>query len=105
MRGQWRKAYSFGNVAAFIEQYQSRITYFLQVIKPSASRAALKLCPLPLLQETRQRFTQSDLAARLSVTPKTIARWDKGETPCPHMLEPAECGNNTFIRKKRNLKA
>lgn len=44
---------------------------------------------LPLLQEARQRFTQRDLAAKLSVTPKTIARWEKGETPCPHMLEPA----------------
>ncbi len=44
---------------------------------------------LPLLQEARQRFTQRDLAAKLSVAPKTIARWEKGETPCPHMLEPA----------------
>jgi len=44
---------------------------------------------LPLLHEARQRFTQRDLAARLSVAPKTIARWEKGETPCPHMLEPA----------------
>ncbi len=44
---------------------------------------------LPLLQEARQRFTQRDLAAKLSVTPKTIARWEKGETSCPHMLEPA----------------
>ncbi len=44
---------------------------------------------LPLLQEARQRFTQRDLAARLSVAPKTIARWEKGETPCPSMLEPA----------------
>lgn len=44
---------------------------------------------LPLLHEARQRFTQRDLAAKLSVAPKTIARWEKGETPCPHMLEPA----------------
>jgi len=44
---------------------------------------------LPLLHEARQRFTQRDLASRLSVAPKTIARWEKGETPCPHMLEPA----------------
>lgn len=45
--------------------------------------------PLPLLQEARQHFTQRDLAARLDVNAKTIARWEKGETPCPQMLEPA----------------
>jgi len=44
---------------------------------------------LPLLQEARQRFTQRDLASKLSVAPKTIARWEKGETPCPYILEPA----------------
>lgn len=44
---------------------------------------------LPLLQEARQRFTQRDLAARLNVTPKTVARWEKGETTCPYILEPA----------------
>jgi len=44
---------------------------------------------LPLLHEARQRFTQRDLATKLSVTSKTIARWEKGETPCPPMLEPA----------------
>lgn len=44
---------------------------------------------LPLLQQARQRFTQRDLAVRLNVAPKTIARWEKGETPCPSMLEPA----------------
>jgi DNA (cytosine-5)-methyltransferase 1 len=44
---------------------------------------------LPLLHEARQRFTQRDLAERLSVAPKTIARWEKGETTCPHMIEPA----------------
>lgn len=45
--------------------------------------------PLPLLHEARQHFTQRDLAARLDVNAKTIARWEKGETPCPQMLEPA----------------
>jgi DNA (cytosine-5)-methyltransferase 1 len=44
---------------------------------------------LPLLHEARQRYTQRDLAARLSVAPKTISRWENGLTPCPHMLEPA----------------
>ena len=41
---------------------------------------------LPLLHAARQRFTQRDLAARLSVAPKTVARWERGETPCPKML-------------------
>lgn len=45
--------------------------------------------PPPLLKEARQRFTQRDLAARLKVTPKTVARWERGETQCPPMLEPA----------------
>jgi len=34
---------------------------------------------LPLLQEARQRFTQRDLAAKLSVAPKTPARF----SACP----------------------
>ena len=44
---------------------------------------------LPLLRQARERFTQRDLATRLYVTPKTIARWEKGESPCPQVLEPA----------------
>lgn len=44
---------------------------------------------VPLLHEARARFTQRDLASRLDVNPKTIARWEKGETPCPQMIEPA----------------
>jgi DNA (cytosine-5)-methyltransferase 1 len=47
------------------------------------------VAPLPLLKEARQRFTQRDLAARLRVTAKTVSRWENGETPCPHLLEPA----------------
>lgn len=43
----------------------------------------------PLLKEARQRFTQRALAARLRVTPKTVARWERGETNCPALLEPA----------------
>lgn len=42
-----------------------------------------------LLQEARQRFTQRALAARLRVAPRTVARWERGETGCPPMLEPA----------------
>ncbi|SFO21528.1 DNA (cytosine-5)-methyltransferase 1 [Nitrosospira briensis] len=45
--------------------------------------------PLPLLKEARKRYTQRDLAARLNVVPKTVSRWERGETPCPKMLEPA----------------
>ncbi len=43
----------------------------------------------PLLQVARQHFTQRALASRLDVSAKTIARWEKGEIPCPQMLEPA----------------
>ena len=45
--------------------------------------------PSSLLRKARQRFTQRDLATRLKVAPKTVARWERGETPCPAMLEPA----------------
>ena len=45
--------------------------------------------PPSLLQEARQKFTQRDLAARLKVAPKTVARWERGETQYPPMLEPA----------------
>jgi len=44
---------------------------------------------LPLLLEARQRYSQRYIATRLDVTPKTIARWEKEETHCPHRLEPA----------------
>lgn len=44
---------------------------------------------LPLLREARRRYSQRDLASRLEVAPKTIARWEKGESPCPSLLEPA----------------
>jgi DNA (cytosine-5)-methyltransferase 1 len=50
---------------------------------------AREAATLPLLHEARQRYTQRDLAAKLSVAPKTVARWERGESPCPHMLEPA----------------
>lgn len=44
---------------------------------------------LPLLQQARERYSQRDLATRLDVAPKTIARWERGESPCPLILEPA----------------
>lgn len=45
--------------------------------------------PSPLLKEARQKFTRRNLAARLNVTPKTIAQWERGEVPCSLFLEPA----------------
>jgi DNA (cytosine-5)-methyltransferase 1 len=39
-----------------------------------------------LLRSARSRFTQRELAHRLSVAPKTIARWERRENPCPVML-------------------
>ena len=50
---------------------------------------AHQLTSLPLLQKARQRFTQRDLAERLRVATKTVARWERGETGCPSLLEPA----------------
>ena len=45
--------------------------------------------PHALLIEARHLFSQRALAERLKVAPKTVARWEKGETKCPAMLEPA----------------
>jgi DNA (cytosine-5)-methyltransferase 1 len=39
-----------------------------------------------LLVSARARFTQRELAQRLSVAAKTIARWERRENPCPVML-------------------
>lgn len=45
--------------------------------------------PLELLKQARSRFTQREIAERVGKNAKTIGRWEKGETPCPTMLEPA----------------
>ncbi|MEE3719717.1 DNA (cytosine-5-)-methyltransferase [Tumidithrix elongata RA019] len=45
--------------------------------------------PSSLLSQARNRFTQRDLAQRLHVSQRTVARWESGETRCPAMLEPA----------------
>ncbi|MFL9893719.1 DNA (cytosine-5-)-methyltransferase [Paraburkholderia sp. RL17-383-BIF-A] len=45
--------------------------------------------PLALLQQARARFTQREIAAHVGKDIKTVRRWEKGETPCPAMLEPA----------------
>ncbi len=37
----------------------------------------------------RARFTQREIAAHVGKDIKTVRRWEKGETPCPAMLEPA----------------
>jgi DNA (cytosine-5)-methyltransferase 1 len=41
-----------------------------------------------LLQQARTRFTQRQIAGHLGTDVKTVRRWEKGETPCPAMLEP-----------------
>jgi DNA (cytosine-5)-methyltransferase 1 len=45
--------------------------------------------PLNLLRQARTRFTQREIAAHVGKDIKTVRRWEKGETPCPAMLEPA----------------
>ena len=42
-----------------------------------------------LLREARARYTQRQIALHVGKDVKTIRRWEKGETPCPIMLEPA----------------
>ena len=42
-----------------------------------------------MLLEARSRFSQQEIADRLGKDAKTVRRWEKGETPCPVMLEPA----------------
>ena len=45
--------------------------------------------PFALLKEARTRFTQREIATHVGKDIKTVRRWEKGETPCPVMLEPA----------------
>ncbi|WP_109478475.1 DNA (cytosine-5-)-methyltransferase [Paraburkholderia sp. C35] len=45
--------------------------------------------PLELLKQARTRFTQKEIAAHVGKDIKTVRRWEKGDTPCPAMLEPA----------------
>jgi hypothetical protein len=45
--------------------------------------------PLNLLIEARQQFTQRVLAQKLSVTAKTISRWENRQTQIPLFVEPA----------------
>ncbi|KAF0843427.1 DNA (cytosine-5)-methyltransferase 1 [Methylovorus glucosotrophus] len=42
-----------------------------------------------LLKLARTRYTQREIADRLGRDTKTVRRWEKGETPCPLLLEPA----------------
>lgn len=42
-----------------------------------------------LLLSARQYFTQRELAEQLSVATKTVARWERKESPCPVLLRPA----------------
>ncbi len=44
---------------------------------------------LQLLHQARERFTQQEIAERLSITPKTISRWENGQTRCPELVAPA----------------
>jgi len=44
---------------------------------------------LERLKEARRRFSQKDIAGMLSVDPKTVGRWERGQVPCPPILAPA----------------
>ncbi|RQS89540.1 DNA (cytosine-5-)-methyltransferase [Burkholderia contaminans] len=43
--------------------------------------------PYDLLIQARNRFTQKQIAQHVGKDTKTVRRWEKGETPCPAMLE------------------
>lgn len=45
--------------------------------------------PNELLAQARARYTQRQLADQLNVSDRTVARWERGESPCPTMLAPA----------------
>ncbi|ACK55106.1 DNA (cytosine-5-)-methyltransferase [Thauera aminoaromatica] len=45
--------------------------------------------PIDLLKEARLRFSQREIADYVGKDIKTVRRWEKGETPCPAILEPA----------------
>ena len=49
----------------------------------------IQALPLELLKQARTRFTQREIAAHVGKDIKTVRRWEKSETPCPAMLEPA----------------
>lgn len=42
-----------------------------------------------LLKQARDIYTQREIAEYVGKDVKTIRRWEKGETPCPAILEPA----------------
>lgn len=44
---------------------------------------------LALLNQARQRFTQSEIARHIGKNVKTVRRWEKKDTPCPQLLLPA----------------
>jgi DNA-binding XRE family transcriptional regulator len=62
---------------------------FIMPITPIREPSA----PLNLLMKVRQFFTQRVLAEKLSVTAKTISRWENRQTQMPLLVVPAlrEC--------------
>lgn len=49
----------------------------------------LQTSSMLLLRQARSRYTQREIAGFIGKDVKTVRRWEKGETPCPVMLEPA----------------
>ena len=58
-------------------------------ILPSVARAPALGSTNALLEQALARFSQRELASKLSVAPKTVSRWEKGTSSCPALLEPA----------------
>ena len=56
---------------------------------PQRDTSMIQTQQLKLLIQARDIFTQRELARYVGKDIKTIRRWEKGETPCPAILEPA----------------
>src|ERR1051325_2639562 len=56
---------------------------------------------LSLLSRARERFTQRELGLTLSVSPKTISRWERGAHRCPPL---AAAALDNILRADTNRK-
>src|SRR5258708_1214598 len=56
---------------------------------PQQGRIVTQATLLALLKQARTRYTQREIADHVGKDIKTVRRWEKGETPCPAMLDPA----------------
>jgi len=58
-------------------------------VRKNTQRTMTQVQSLELLRQARTRFTQREIATRIGKDAKTVRRWEKGDVPCPLMLQPA----------------